>query len=114
MYKSLKTNQPEVSFTTVYNTLELLTKIGEINKLILDFERAHYNPDVRQHYHAICTGCGIISDIEQSFDLSIDKIKVHKFSQLTEFHIDFFGIYEKCADLSKKEKQVKKPAFYSA
>lgn len=97
IYKRLKQKQPTVSFTTVYNTLELLTRIGEIKKLILDFERAHYDPDTSQHHHAMCMKCGTIFDINQSFDLPISKIESNEFPKIVGFHIDFWGYCSKCA-----------------
>jgi Fur family peroxide stress response transcriptional regulator len=96
IYKRLKIKQPTVSFTTVYNTLELLTRIGEVRKLTLDFERAHYDPDTSQHHHAMCLKCGAIFDINQPFELPLDKVTSHDFPKITGFHIDFWGYCSKC------------------
>jgi Fur family peroxide stress response transcriptional regulator len=101
IYRKLKLKQPTVSFTTVYNTLELLTHIGEIKKLTLDFERAHYDPDMSQHHHAICLKCGVIFDIQQSFELPMDKVTSDDFPLITGFHIDFWGYCGKCKDSVK-------------
>ncbi len=101
IYKKLKLKQPTVSFTTVYNTLELLTHVGEIKKLTLDFERAHYDPDMSQHHHAICLKCGAIFDIQHSFSLPINQITSEEFPQITGFHIDFWGYCSKCKDSVK-------------
>ncbi len=101
IYKKLKIKQPTVSFTTVYNTLELLTQIGEIKKLTLDFERAHYDPDMSRHHHALCLKCGTIFDIQQSFDLPLDKVASVDFPQITGFHVDFWGYCGKCKDQVK-------------
>lgn len=100
IYKKLRLKQPTVSFTTVYNTLELLTKLGEIRKLTVDFERAHYDPTTAQHPHAICTVCGAISDVSSIPDMRVDSMTVDNFSKITDFHIDFFGICNKCTKSS--------------
>jgi Fur family transcriptional regulator, peroxide stress response regulator len=96
IYKKLRLKQPTVSFTTVYNTLELLTRLGEIRKLTVDFERAHYDPATAQHHHAICTVCGAISDVEDIPDIRVDDMLVDNFSNITDFHVDFFGTCNKC------------------
>ncbi len=96
IYKKLRIKQPTVSFTTVYNTLELLTRLGEVKKLTVDFERAHYDPTTAQHHHAICIVCGAIADVEQTPDMSFDKKNIKDFSKILDFHIDFFGICNMC------------------
>lgn len=102
IYRRLKVRQPTVSFTTVYNTLELLTRLGEIKKITVDFERAHYDPDTSQHHHAICLKCGYIFDIEQKFDLPAEKMIFKDFPQITGFHIDFWGFCSKCKESPEK------------
>ncbi len=100
IYRKLKLRQPTVSFTTVYNTLELLTHIGEIKKLTLDFERAHYDPDMSQHHHALCLKCGAIFDIQQSFSLPMESIASEAFPRIVGFHVDFWGFCSACRDAS--------------
>lgn len=98
IYRRLKLRQPTVSFTTVYNTLELLTQLGEIKKLTLDFERAHYDPDMSQHHHGLCLKCGAIFDIQQSFNLPLDTIASAEFPRIVGFHVDFWGYCSACRD----------------
>ena len=101
IYKKLKVKQPTVSFTTVYNTLELLTHIGEIKKLTLDFERAHYDPDMSLHHHAFCLKCGTIFDIQQSFELPLDTIASADFPVIKGYHVDFWGYCSKCRETAQ-------------
>ena len=76
--------------------MEVLTSLGEINKITVDFERAHYDPFVSLHHHAICTKCGNIFDVEQTFDFAVEKITINGLPKVTGYHIDFWGLCSKC------------------
>jgi len=63
IYQALKATNPNLSRTTVYNTLELLTKKGLI--LTLDFGEGflRYDGNVEPHSHFQCEKCGAVIDI---------------------------------------------------
>ncbi len=54
---------PTISLATVYNTLDTLEQIGEVQALTIDPSRKHYDPETRPHHHLICTECRKISDV---------------------------------------------------
>jgi len=64
IYQALLPDNPTLSRTTVYNTLELLVSHGLA--LSLDFGEGflRYDGDVKPHSHFKCTGCGAVIDIE--------------------------------------------------
>ncbi len=56
---------PEVSLATVYNTLNELVDMGELGEVRLGDGTARYDPKTGpDHHHLICTGCGLIYDVE--------------------------------------------------
>jgi len=63
IYKDLKKKYPSLSFSTVYNTLNMLEKIGEIQSLHLFDDFLNYDPGTTPHYHFICGSCNRIIDI---------------------------------------------------
>jgi Fur family peroxide stress response transcriptional regulator len=63
IYSDLKKKYPSLSFSTVYNTLNMLEKIGEVQSLHLFDEFLNYDPDTGSHYHFICRRCNSIIDI---------------------------------------------------
>lgn len=58
---------PTISLATVYNTLETLEKLGEVQALNIDPSRKRYDPDTSGHHHVRCDRCGEIRDV--FFDL---------------------------------------------
>lgn len=66
IYKELKEKFPAISPATVYNSLELLRKAGEIQQLLVTKEVARYDPNPRPHHHFLCWSCGRLLNIEVS------------------------------------------------
>jgi Fur family peroxide stress response transcriptional regulator len=62
IYGDLKKKYPSLSFSTVYNTLNMLEKIGEVQSLNLFDEYLNYDPDTSTHFHFVCRVCGGIDD----------------------------------------------------
>jgi len=63
IYKDLKRKHPSLSFSTVYNTLNMLEKIGEIQSLHLFDDYLNYDPGTEPHHHFVCRNCNSIIDI---------------------------------------------------
>ncbi len=87
-----------ISYATVYNTMELLKKLGEVKELVLEKGKVHYDPNTELHGHAICKSCGAI------FDVPVDKAfakDLPKGFTVEDISINFYGICEKCKKSQK-------------
>lgn len=64
IYQALHPENPSLSRTTVYNTLELLVEHGLA--ISLDFGEGflRYDGDVKPHSHFKCDACGTVIDME--------------------------------------------------
>ena len=63
VYRDVLDRYPALSFATVYNTLELLTEMGEVRKVIVDELRRRYDVNTEPHQHAVCRQCRRIVDV---------------------------------------------------
>lgn len=54
---------PSVSLRTVYQVLNDLTAMGEIQALELGTGAARFDPNVDAHHHLVCTACGKVRDV---------------------------------------------------
>ncbi|HER43201.1 MAG TPA: transcriptional repressor [Candidatus Eisenbacteria bacterium] len=63
IHKDLKKRYPSLSFSTVYNTLNVLEEIGEVTPIYIFSEHVNYDPSVEPHMHFLCTKCNRIHDI---------------------------------------------------
>lgn len=54
---------PGISLRTVYQTLNDLTAMGELQMLTLGPGSARFDPNVADHHHVVCEGCGDVRDV---------------------------------------------------
>ncbi len=88
-----------VSYATIYNTMEMLKKIGEVKELIVEKGRVHYDPNTHPHSHAYCRICGRIFDVETSIEVPsrIDGFQVEDIS------ICYYGVCKECMEKPKTQ-----------
>jgi len=104
IYKELKKQNPSLSKTTVYNSLETLRKNMIIKSLTICDSEHRYDFDHDMHHHFLCTKCGRIYDIEYSCP-NIEYIRKEIESSghhIDEVHGYFRGICKECIMRSKK------------
>jgi Fe2+ or Zn2+ uptake regulation protein len=94
IYTNLKTNNPSLSKTTVYNSLEILEKYGIIQSITISGSEHRYDFKEGMHHHFLCKKCGRIIDIDIKCP-NLGKILEcgHK---VDEVHGYFKGICKKC------------------
>ena len=67
IYSQIIAKYPNVNISTVYRTLELLTKLGLVTETNLGEGRLRYHPAEKgHHHHLICRECGAIIDLDES------------------------------------------------
>jgi len=51
---------------TVFRTIQLLTELGAVCRVLLDDGSLHYRLSQRtqHHHHLVCTGCGRVQDLD--------------------------------------------------
>jgi Fur family peroxide stress response transcriptional regulator len=55
---------PSTSQATIYNTLDLLERLGIIQTLRTDPERMRFDPETASHAHAWCRWCRKVYDLD--------------------------------------------------
>lgn len=58
-----KQRNPEISMATVYNCLDALVKCGLVTQVNVHRTATRYCPNMQQHSHFYCTGCGTVHDV---------------------------------------------------
>jgi len=98
IYREILKVHPSISFTTVYKTLQTLRDLGEINELRIDPERAHYDPNVRDHAHTFCKSCGKISDLEYQPGISAKEMdnRMSADFEVHSFQVHAVGLCSQC------------------
>jgi len=101
IYRVVSKKYQSMSFATVYNTLNTLTKAGAVREVTIDPRRKHYDPDTSGHHHLICVACEKIFDVPEGISVELPGDMARDFTVIGS-HIEFFGY---CAACGKKRKQ---------
>jgi Fe2+ or Zn2+ uptake regulation protein len=103
IYVDLKVNNPSLSKTTVYNSLEILNKNKIIQSLSITGSESRYDFKIDMHHHFMCKKCGRIIDIY----LSCPNIKktLKEGYKIQEVHGYFKGICKDCINNKRKKNE---------
>lgn len=89
-----------LSFATVYNTLNTLSKAGALRELTIDPSRKRYDPNTGAHHHIICVTCKKVVDVPEEITIDLPKEVAQNFSILGN-HVEFYGICPACRRAQK-------------
>ena len=106
IYETLLKSYPGIGLSTVYRTLDLLCRMGLVNKINIGEDKSRYeyrSGEEKVHHHLICTNCGKIVDysdfLDEELDLigKIEKNLSKKYNFMVKNHnIDFYGLCKNC------------------
>lgn len=94
-----RTEVPEISLATVYNTLNELVAMGEVLEVRVAGGPARYDPNAGvPHHHLVCRSCGAIYDIQPQ---GVDRLQLsggdrHGFGTV-EVEVTFRGLCPACS-----------------
>jgi Fe2+ or Zn2+ uptake regulation protein len=106
VFQRLSSRMPDISRTTVYNTIRELVALGELVE-VEDISVAGTRYDTRTgiHHHLLCLGCHALLDIAHDFeglDLSTEETSGY---QMIRRQVTFYGYCPAC----QRERQRKAP-----
>jgi Fe2+ or Zn2+ uptake regulation protein len=97
IYNGLKKENPGLSKTTVYNTIQSLKEHGLLHSLNLESNEARFDSVINHHHHLLCSECGKIIDIDVACPFTKERIAGGH--RIDEVHGYFKGV---CSDCLKK------------
>jgi Fe2+ or Zn2+ uptake regulation protein len=63
LYVRASAQMPGISLRTVYTTLTDLVAMGELHAVALGAGATRFDPNIDDHHHGVCDGCGSIIDL---------------------------------------------------
>ena len=63
LYEVASREMPGISLRTVYQTLTDLAAMGELQQIDIGGGAARFDPNVDDHHHVVCDGCGEVRDV---------------------------------------------------
>ncbi|MDD5531069.1 MAG: Fur family transcriptional regulator [bacterium] len=107
IYFIIHKKNPKVGLTTIYRTLDVLVKIGFLNKFDFGDGHSRYElieaPNKQHHHHLICRKCSKILDYTDFIEEEIKLVKAtekalsrkYKF-EIKDHVFQFYGVCDKC------------------
>jgi Fe2+ or Zn2+ uptake regulation protein len=96
IYSELKGENPGLSKTTVYNSVDVLKQNGLIQSITISGSEQRYDFKQGMHHHFLCNKCGRITDIGIECP-NLGKM-LDRGDKVEEVHGYFKGICKKCLD----------------
>lgn len=97
VFESLREEMPTISLRTVYQTLNNLVALGEIQQFDVGTGAARFDPAAGAHHHLVCTRCGAIRDVDCDLAaLSVPARQRHGFA-ISDAEVIFRGLCAKCS-----------------
>ena len=98
LYHLARAQDPRLSLSTVYRTLNTLKDVGLVHELNLDDEHRHYELMGKgNHHHLICQGCGKIMEVKCFLiDDILSHIEAEHNFQVTSTQLEFAGYCAGC------------------
>ena len=98
IYTEIKEDFPNISLGTVYRNLNLLSELGEIQKLTCGDGKDHFDWNTSPHYHFICRHCGAVIDLPLLPLTNLEQQAADCLNASVDSHtIYFYGFCGTCA-----------------
>ncbi len=99
LYFNIKKQYKNVVLATVYNTLDLLTACGILNRYRFGTDHYRYEKILNKpnHYHLICLNCGKITEFTSN-DIAQIEVKISRSRNflIKNSSLQIFGICNEC------------------
>lgn len=98
VYEMVRRRLPRISLGTVYRNLEILSRLGEIQRLELGGSLKRFDGNPKSHYHIRCLGCDRVDDVMVG---PLNNIE-NKVCELTDYEVighrlEFLGFCRRCS-----------------
>lgn len=107
VFEAVAPRLPGMSRTTVYRTLENLSRMGLITKACHPGAVARYDSRTELHHHLICLHCDSVTDIS---DARLDSVEIPDTSglgfEITDFRVQLRGACQRCREQSRREESL--------
>jgi len=101
IYQRAKKKLKGLSLSTVYYTLNELSKHGIIRMLEFDKMENRYEGNFSHHLNLVCLGCGSILDYPKTLPISSKKVENQMGFRPYEMRFEYYGYCKECLQREK-------------
>ena len=105
VYAAVSVEMPTISLRTVYQTLNDLAAMGEIQAIDLGTGSLRFDPNVDPHHHLVCDECGRVSAVQLDSVAALTReIRAQSGFEPVIRHLGIGGLCAECAARSRGER----------
>jgi Fe2+ or Zn2+ uptake regulation protein len=99
VYQRIVETMPDISRSTVYNTLNALVELDALGKVRdIGAEGTRYDTELDPHHHIYCLRCGRLIDIHQEFEGLTLSPENERGYRIVRPQVTFYGYCPECQD----------------
>jgi Fe2+ or Zn2+ uptake regulation protein len=95
VFAAARAEMPMISLRTVYQTLNDLEKMGEIQQLDVGTGSSRFDPNTDAHHHLVCESCGMVRDLYADFEVAVPRGRAKGFT-VKNAEVVFRGLCSNC------------------
>jgi Fe2+ or Zn2+ uptake regulation protein len=100
VYEMVRKLLPRISLGTVYRNLEILSELGEIQKIEICGKLKRFDANIAEHYHLRCLNCHRIDDVPEHIHFDFNtSLNAQTGYAITGHRLEFVGLCPECSDL---------------
>jgi len=96
VYREVKKQTRGISLSTVYATLNELSRQGIVKMLEFDRMENRFEGNLTDHINLICKGCGKIMDFQSPISIDPKEIGRKAHFSVTDTRLEFYGYCREC------------------
>ena len=104
VFSAVRVEMPAISLRTVYQTLNDLVALGEIQQFDLGTGAARFDPVTSAHHHLVCTRCRAVRDVRCELDGLRLPARQRQGFIVAGAEVIFRGLCAECSRATEKEK----------
>lgn len=97
LYDRIRRDEPGVGLATVYRTLELLRRTGDVRPLPGEGRPTYIRCHPGHHHHLVCLGCGAVEETELCAAPSEAELHRRHGFRAESHEVDIYGTCARCA-----------------
>jgi Fe2+ or Zn2+ uptake regulation protein len=95
LFAEASAQMPGISLRTVYQTLNELAEMGELQFIDIGGGATRFDPNLEDHHHVVCTDCGQIRDVHVKGTAALRPLDLEDFT-VSEVGVVFQGVCSSC------------------
>jgi Fe2+ or Zn2+ uptake regulation protein len=100
LYEIVRRRLPKLSLGTVYRNLDMLSRLGMVQRLELSGGETRFDGRVERHEHIRCVQCGRVDDAKGlPLDVSLDGHHDVGGYEIIDYRVEILGICPQCRGL---------------